>query len=78
MSGFTVTGSDVYASVSCLRKVALRWSGDREQMRETRPHEEFLLKRGRDLEDEIVADLGWPEPEGQIGDHETLAQSTAS
>ena len=45
MSEFTVTGSDVYASVSCLRKIALRWSGDRERMRETRPHEEFLLKR---------------------------------
>lgn len=78
MSEFTVTGSDVYASVSCLRKIALRWSGDREQMRETRPHEEFLLKRGRDLEDEVVRELGWPEPEGRIGEHEALAASTAA
>ncbi|MEO0481508.1 MAG: TM0106 family RecB-like putative nuclease [Planctomycetota bacterium] len=72
------TGSDLYSLVSCERKVALRWFGDKDWQREVWPHEEFLLKRGRDFEDEWTAQLDWPEPEGDSRDYEALAQSTKS
>ncbi len=71
------TGTHVYTLLKCRRAVALDLVGDRDLKRELLPHEEFVLKRGRDHEDVIVEELGWPEPEFERGDWAQGAARTA-
>lgn len=70
------TGTHVYTLLKCRRAVALDLVGDRDLKRRLRDEEEFVLKRGRDLEARIVAELGWAEPEFEARDWEAGARAT--
>ena len=57
--------------------MALDFHGDRELKRRTPTEvEEFVLRRGRDLEDRMTADMGWPTPSFPERDFEAGATAT--
>lgn len=71
-----ITGTSVYTYPKCPRAVALDFHGDREQRRPPTEVEEFVLRRGRDLEDRLTADMGWPTPSFAERDFEAGATAT--
>lgn len=57
-----LTGTHVYSFLKCPRQVALDLHGDKTKKRARTPAEELMLRRGREHEDRIVADLGYATP----------------
>lgn len=71
-----ITGTSAYTYPKCPRAVALDFHGDRELRRPPSEVEEFVLRRGRDLEDRLTADLDWPTPAFEERDFEAGATAT--
>lgn len=71
-----ITGTHVYTYPKCARAVALDFHGDRDDRRPVTEVEEFVLKRGRDLEDRLCADLDYAEPQYPERDFEAGAAAT--
>lgn len=71
-----ITGTHFYTLPRCAHAVRLDLHEDRSKRREITPVEEFVRKRGRDFEDQLVAELGYPEPDFARGDWEAGAAAT--
>ncbi len=71
-----LTGTHVYTYSKCPQAVALDLHEDRELRRPPTEVEEFVLRRGRVLEDQLTADLDWAEPTFPDRDFEAGAAST--
>lgn len=71
-----ITGTSIYTYPKCARAVALDFHGDPELKREPTEVEEFVLQRGRDLEDRLTADLGWQTPAYPERDFDAGAAAT--
>jgi predicted RecB family nuclease len=73
-----ITGTHLYTLPRCARAVALDLWAPRDERRPPLPEEEFLLARGRAREAEVVAELGWPQPEFAQGDYAAGARATTA
>jgi len=71
-----ITGTHLYTYPKCPRAVDLDFHGDRERRRAPTELEEFVLQRGRDLEDRLTVDLGYVEPEYPERDFDLGAAAT--
>lgn len=73
-----ITGTHLYTLPRCARAVALDLSAPKDDRRPNLPEEEFLLARGRAREADVVAELGWPEPQFPSGDFAAGARATSA
>jgi len=71
-----ITGTSVYTYPKCARAVALDFHGDPKKKRKPTEVEEFVLRRGRDLEDELTEGLGWETPSFPERDFDAGAAAT--
>lgn len=72
-----ITGTHIYGMLRCPHAVALDLHEDRSKRRPITEIEEFVRKRGRDWEDEFVAELdGYVEPEYERGEWGVAAAQT--
>ncbi|MEM7204652.1 MAG: TM0106 family RecB-like putative nuclease [Planctomycetota bacterium] len=71
-----ITGTHVYGYARCAHAVALDLHGDRELRRPYTDVEEFVLRRGRELEVRLTEPLGWCEPDYPERDFEAGAAAT--
>lgn len=71
-----ITGTHVYSFVKCRHLASLDLFLSRKDRREPMPWEEFAAKRGRDFEDDYVADLGVVQPEYPERDFDAGAMAT--
>ena len=71
-----ITGTHVYSFVKCRHLAALDLHLSRSQRRAPTEWEEFAAKRGRDFEDEFVAELGVVAPEYPERDFDAGAAAT--
>ncbi len=71
-----VTGTHVYSYSKCPHAVTLDFHEDRARRRPPTEIEEFVLRRGRELEEVLTADLGYTEPRYPDRDFEAGAAAT--
>ena len=71
-----VTGSHIYGHMSCEHRVRLDFFEDPERALPKPASLERLLERGRDFEDLLMEELGYPEPEFDAGDFSAGAAET--
>lgn len=73
-----ITASHVYGFLNCEHKVWLDFFGPRTEKLSPSPALDQLLRRGRDLEERLVAPLGWDEPRYERGRFDIGAAETRS
>ena len=71
-----ITGTHVYSYVKCRHLASLDLYLSRKDRREATPWEEFAAKRGRDFEDDYVAELPVVQPEYRERDFDAGAAAT--
>ncbi|PIE23187.1 MAG: hypothetical protein CSA62_08220 [Planctomycetota bacterium] len=71
-----VTGSHIYGHMSCEHRVRLDFFEDPGRALPMSGSLERLLERGRDFEDLLMQDLGYPEPDFEAPDFEAGAAQT--
>lgn len=71
-----LTGSLLYQFLTCEHACALELFGDPSRKRAPSPGLELLLRRGREHEDRIVAELDWSEPDYEDRDWAQGAERT--
>ncbi|MCB9880272.1 MAG: TM0106 family RecB-like putative nuclease [Planctomycetes bacterium] len=71
-----ITATHVYGFLSCEHAVWLEFYGNADEKLGASPALAQLLRRGRDLEDRLVAPLGWDEPAYAKGAFEEGASAT--